>query len=100
LILGILLFVVYTIFPKYYNFDKISVYECGFDPFQSSRIAFDVKFYLVALLFLVFDLEVTIFFPLVVEFRYNIISVLTIFCLFLIVILSFYVEFLFDVLSW
>ena len=43
--------------------EKISAYECGFDPFNSSRAPFDVRFYLVAILFIVFDLEVTFLFP-------------------------------------
>lgn len=43
--------------------EKMSAYECGFSPFQDSRQKFDVRFYLVAILFLVFDLEVTYLFP-------------------------------------
>ena len=43
--------------------EKISAYECGFDPFDDSRGQFDVQFYLVAILFIIFDLEVTFLFP-------------------------------------
>tara|TARA_B100000989_G_C19445264_1_gene429195 strand:- start:430 stop:789 length:360 start_codon:yes stop_codon:yes gene_type:complete len=43
--------------------EKLSAYECGFDPFGSSRGAFDVRFYLVAILFIIFDLEVAFLFP-------------------------------------
>lgn len=43
--------------------EKNSPYECGFSPFESSRIPFDVRFYLVALLFIIFDLETAFFFP-------------------------------------
>ena len=42
---------------------KLSQYECGFDPFDSSRIKFDVRYYLVAILFIIFDLEVAFLFP-------------------------------------
>lgn len=42
---------------------KISPYECGFDAFESARIPFDVRFYLVAILFIIFDLETAFFFP-------------------------------------
>jgi len=43
--------------------EKASAYECGFDPFEDARNAFDVRFYLVAILFLVFDLEAVFLFP-------------------------------------
>lgn len=43
--------------------EKLSVYECGFDPFDNARHKFDVRFYLVAILFLVFDLEISFLFP-------------------------------------
>lgn len=43
--------------------EKVSAYECGFDPFDDARNTFDVRFYLVAILFIIFDLEVTFLFP-------------------------------------
>nr|WFG74026.1 NADH dehydrogenase subunit 3 [Cavernulicola chilensis] len=43
--------------------EKVSAYECGFNPFDDARTTFDVRFYLVAILFLVFDLEVSFLFP-------------------------------------
>ena len=43
--------------------EKISAYECGFDPFDDARGRFDIQFYLVAILFIIFDLEVTFLFP-------------------------------------
>src|SRR6266853_5937862 len=42
---------------------KLSPYECGFEPFEDSRMKFDVRYYLVAILFIVFDLEVAFLFP-------------------------------------
>ncbi|MCZ6764559.1 MAG: NADH-quinone oxidoreductase subunit A [Alphaproteobacteria bacterium] len=42
---------------------KTSAYECGFDAFEDARIKFDVRFYLVAILFIIFDLEVAFLFP-------------------------------------
>jgi len=42
---------------------KLSPYECGFEPFSDSRIRFDVRYYLVAILFIIFDLEVAFLFP-------------------------------------
>ena len=43
--------------------EKLSAYECGFNPFDSARMKFDVRFYLVAILFIIFDLEVAFLFP-------------------------------------
>ena len=43
--------------------EKLSAYECGFDAFEDARIKFDVRFYLVAILFIIFDLEVAFLFP-------------------------------------
>ena len=43
--------------------EKLSPYECGFEPFDDARIRFDVRYYLVAILFIIFDLEVAFLFP-------------------------------------
>ena len=43
--------------------EKLSAYECGFEAFSDSRIKFDVRFYLVAILFIIFDLEIAFLFP-------------------------------------
>jgi len=43
--------------------EKVSPYECGFEPFEDARGRFDVRFYLVAILFIIFDLEVAFLFP-------------------------------------
>ena len=43
--------------------EKLSAYECGFEPFNDSRMEFDVRFYLVAILFIIFDLEIAFLFP-------------------------------------
>nr|YP_005090302.1 NADH dehydrogenase subunit 3 [Heterosigma akashiwo]ACS27120.1 NADH dehydrogenase subunit 3 [Heterosigma akashiwo]ACS27159.1 NADH dehydrogenase subunit 3 [Heterosigma akashiwo]AOR08490.1 NADH dehydrogenase subunit 3 [Heterosigma akashiwo]AOT84829.1 NADH dehydrogenase subunit 3 [Heterosigma akashiwo]AOT84871.1 NADH dehydrogenase subunit 3 [Heterosigma akashiwo] len=43
--------------------EKLSPYECGFDPYEDARQAFDVRFYLVAILFIIFDLEAMYLFP-------------------------------------
>jgi NADH-quinone oxidoreductase subunit A len=42
---------------------KLSSYECGFEPFEDSRVKFDVRYYLVAILFIIFDLEIAFLFP-------------------------------------
>jgi NADH-quinone oxidoreductase subunit A len=48
--------------------EKLSAYECGFNAFDDARMKFDVRFYLVAILFIIFDLEVTFLFPWAVVF--------------------------------
>jgi len=49
--------------PKKFDQEKVSAYECGFNPFEDARATFDIRFYLVAILFLVFDLEISFLFP-------------------------------------
>jgi NADH-quinone oxidoreductase subunit A len=43
--------------------EKLSTYECGFNPFADSKVEFDIRFYLVAILFIIFDLELSFLFP-------------------------------------
>jgi NADH-quinone oxidoreductase subunit A len=49
--------------------EKISAYECGFNAFDDARMKFDVRFYLVSILFIIFDLEVAFLFPWAVAFK-------------------------------
>ena len=49
--------------PKKPDPEKLSAYECGFEAFDNARIEFDVRFYLVAILFIIFDLEIAFLFP-------------------------------------
>ena len=53
----------YLVSPKKPDPEKLSAYECGFEPFNDSRMEFDVRFYLVAILFIIFDLEIAFLFP-------------------------------------
>lgn len=53
----------YVVGERSRDIEKVSVYECGFDPFGSSRVPFSVKFYLIGILFLIFDLEISFLFP-------------------------------------
>jgi len=48
---------------------KLSAYECGFDAFEDARTKFDVRYYLVAILFIIFDLEIAFLFPWAVAFK-------------------------------
>lgn len=53
----------YVLGPQRPNAQKTSAYECGFEAFDNARARFDVRFYLVAILFIIFDLEVAFLFP-------------------------------------
>ncbi len=48
---------------------KVTAYECGFDAFEDARLPFDVRFYLIAILFIIFDLETAFLFPFAVSLR-------------------------------
>ena len=57
------IFLNYVSSPKKPDPEKLSAYECGFEAFDDSRMQFDVRFYLVAILFIIFDLEIAFLFP-------------------------------------
>ncbi len=63
LISGVVLLLSYILAKHIPDSEKTSAYECGFEPFQDARNRFDVRFYVVAILFLIFDLEVVYLFP-------------------------------------
>lgn len=60
---SILIIVAYLFSTSAPDVEKLSAYECGFDPYEDARNVFDVRFYLVAILFLVFDLEAMYIYP-------------------------------------
>ena len=53
----------FALSPKNPDPEKLSAYECGFEPFNDSRMEFDIRFYLVAILSIIFDLEIAFLFP-------------------------------------
>lgn len=53
------------------DLEKLTAYECGFNPYNDARKIFDIKFYLIALLFIIFDLEAVFFFPWVLTIKLN-----------------------------
>ena len=63
-----LLFIPFVISPSKPDSEKNSAYECGFDPFGNARNKFDIRFYMVAILFIIFDLEIAFLFPWAVMF--------------------------------
>ena len=68
--IGIALLIVGAVLgPKRPGSDKLSPYECGFEAFEDARMKFDVRYYLIAILFIVFDLEIAFVFPWATIFR-------------------------------
>lgn len=62
--IGVALIVIGKLFgPSKPTVEKLIPYECGFDAFEDSRMRFDVRYYLVAILFIIFDLEIAFIFP-------------------------------------
>jgi NADH:ubiquinone oxidoreductase subunit 3 (subunit A) len=79
LILTLLLFsIAFFLSPKQLSFEKSSSYECGFEPFGSGHLIFNIQFFIVGILFMIFDLELAYIFPWI----FNLGS-LSIFCYFL-----------------
>jgi NADH-quinone oxidoreductase subunit A len=69
IIAGVLLVAPFLVAYKAPDAEKLSAYECGFNAFDDARMKFDVRFYLVSLLFIIFDLEVAFLFPWAVAFK-------------------------------
>lgn len=92
---GILLFASYIVnsYLLVNNSEKLSGYECGFDPFNDARDTFYIKFYLISILFIVFDIEIIYFFPWVVSMEnISIVSFYTMTCFFVFLIIGFWYE--------
>ncbi len=68
--IGVALLVIGTLLgPRRPGAEKLSPYECGFEAFEDARMRFDVRYYLIAILFIVFDLEIAFLFPWAVVFK-------------------------------
>jgi NADH-quinone oxidoreductase subunit A len=69
-VIGLALLVMpFLVAPRDPDPEKLSAYECGFPAFDDARMQFDVRFYLVSILFIIFDLEVAFLFPWAVAFK-------------------------------
>lgn len=60
---GVIILAAYVLGIKKPDQEKVSIYECGFDPLGDTRQQFEVRFFLVAILFIIFDLEISFLFP-------------------------------------
>jgi NADH:ubiquinone oxidoreductase subunit 3 (subunit A) len=64
LFLGLLMFLLpFFLAPQNPDSEKLSSYECGFEPFEDARVKFDIHFYIIAILFIIFDIEILFLFP-------------------------------------
>jgi NADH-quinone oxidoreductase subunit A len=68
-ILFILVGIAVGVAPQVLGYEKNSPYECGFEAFEDARMKFDVRYYLVAILFILFDLEIAFLFPWAIALR-------------------------------
>ena len=67
-LIGILLLIItYILSKQRVELEKLSPYECGFNPFKDAREEYDVKYYLIAILFIIFDLEISFLFPWIIN---------------------------------
>ena len=83
------------------DLEKMSAYECGFDPFEESLGRFDIKFYLVAILFLVFDLEIVFLFPWsIMLYKLSLFSFWVVFYFLIVLLIGFIYEWRKGALDW
>ena len=91
----------YTLVLKKSNPAKLSTYECGFIPFSDVRSKFEIHFYLVAILFIIFDLEILFLFPwVVVFFQIDVFGYFTMVVFLLILFVGFFYEWKKGALDW
>lgn len=102
LLISILLYSVVTFFTfKQYDVEKTASFECGFHPFEDTREKFNIRFYLVSILFIIFDLEITYLFPWAVSLRYiDYVGFWSMFIFLTILTLGFIYEWLKGALDW
>jgi len=103
LIVTILLFSIsFFLIYQVNEIEKVSSYECGFSPFSDSRVKFEIRFYLVGILFIIFDLEITFIFPwlFVIMEKISFLSGVGMFLFMLILILGFIFELVKGALDW
>jgi len=98
---SIVFFLSYFLVLRYYDVEKLSAYECGFEPFEDTRAKFDVRFYLVSILFIIFDLEVVFLFPWAVSLSFiGLTGLLSMIFFLVVLIIGFFYEWFKGALEW
>jgi len=102
IVLSIVILLLSYLFSKnVINLKKRVPYECGFDSFSSARVTFDVHFYIVALLFLIFDVEIIFVYPWALAYQELTMSgIISMYLFLLIIIVGFYYEWNKGALDW
>jgi len=97
----LLFFISFFIVYQTPNQEKVSIYECGFSPFSDSRNKFEVKFYVISILFIVFDLEIVFLFPWVIILNnLNFFGFFSMFIFLFILLIGFIYEWFRGALNW
>lgn len=87
--------------PRNFDFEKLSVYECGFESFVTTRIKFNISFVSIAILYLIFDLEIIILLPWTLYYHYiGIIGLYLIIYFLVIILIGFFYEWALGILRW
>jgi NADH-quinone oxidoreductase subunit A len=101
-ILGILFIILpMVLIPRNLDEEKLSAYECGFDPFQDARLKFDIQFYIIAILFIIFDLELIFLLPWLINFEvFGFLGFLIMSIFLILLIIGFIYEWIKKALNW
>ena len=101
-VLGLILLLAgFFVSPRKIDNEKISAYECGFEPFESARIKFNIHYYLIAILFIIFDAEIIFLFPWILSSSLLNLYTYPVVIFFLIVLtLGFVIEWVQSLLKW
>lgn len=102
IIIGLIIIVLsYLLITQQPDVQKLSTYECGFDPFGDARNSFNIHFYLVGILFIIFDLEISFLFPWIITLSsLNIYGVYSMFIFIFILTVGFLYEWVKGALEW
>lgn len=101
LLAGIIIIISYVLNLQQADTEKISAYECGFQPFEEARTKFDIKFYLVAILFIIFDLEIMFLFPWISSFyMLDFLGIFSMYIFLILLVIGFYYEWKKGALDW
>jgi NADH-quinone oxidoreductase subunit A len=87
--------------PSRVTLEKLSAYECGFHPFQTARLPVDIHFYIIGILFLIFDMEIIFLYPwFSVAYLVGWVGLFNFYFFFLILVFGFIYEYYMNVLAW
>nr|AWN56344.1 NADH dehydrogenase subunit 3 [Pheidole obscurithorax] len=86
---------------SYINREKASPFECGFDPISPNHLPFSIQFFLISLIFLIFDIEITLLIPLIfLTMKFNLSMIICSMIFFLLLIIGLYLEYSENSIDW